>query len=258
MAPTATLEGIKKAVFFPVNGKGWGTKWLIGSALCLANFIIPIVPLIPLYGYAYQIAKRVIHQDGDPELPEWKDWGLFFSDGIKLLGATFIYSLPGTLIMLIGYLVMFAGNFLFIFDPSIYQSGSFSPTYFFGSMAGVFIGFILMLVGMLVSLVTSFLLQPALGHLIAKDSFNAAFQVKEWFPVLKKNFSGYLLQILLMYGINMALVWAVYIFYFTIVLCFLLPLLMCVIMFLMNVLHLSLLSVAYRDGKNLIHQREPG
>lgn len=43
MASTASLEGVKKAVFFPFKGKGWGVKMLIGSALVFANFIIPIV-----------------------------------------------------------------------------------------------------------------------------------------------------------------------------------------------------------------------
>jgi hypothetical protein len=122
MASTASLEGVKKTIFFPFKGKGWGGKLLLGSALNLANYIIPILPLIPVYGYAGQIARRVILQDEDPEMSEWNDWGLFFSDGIKILGATAIYSFPGILIMLIGYLVMFAGNFAFMFDRSFYAS----------------------------------------------------------------------------------------------------------------------------------------
>jgi hypothetical protein len=91
MASTASLEGVKKTIFFPFKGKSWGVKLLIGSALNLANYIIPLLPLIPVYGYAGQIARRVILQDEDPEMPEWSDWGLFFSDGIKLLGAAAIY-----------------------------------------------------------------------------------------------------------------------------------------------------------------------
>ncbi|MBI4732651.1 MAG: DUF4013 domain-containing protein [Chloroflexi bacterium] len=248
MASSATLEGVKNTIFFPLKGKGWGVKWLIGSALCLANFIIPIVPLIPLYGYAGQIAKRVIHDDEDPELPEWKDWGLFFSDGIKLFGATAIFTLPGVLTVLVGYFLMIGMNFAFMFDPSIYTSETISPEFFIGSMGGMFAGIILMFAGMLLALVCGFFLPPALGHLIAKDDFGAAFRFKEWWPNFKANFSGYVLALVILYGVNMALVWAAYIFYFTIVLCFLMPIALCVAMFLMIVIHLSLVSVAYRDG----------
>lgn len=248
MSSTASLEGVKKAVFFPFKSKNWGTKWLIGSALTLANFILPLVPMIPLYGYAAQIAKRVLQNDEDPDLPDWSDWGLFFSDGIKVFGASVIFGLPGALTMLIGYAVMLLGNFSFMFDPSFYSTNEPSPEYFIGSMGGMFVGMLMIFIGVIVAAAGSFLAFPALGHLLAKGEFGAAFRFQEWWPVFKANLSGYILAMLILYGVSMGLVWVAYLFYFTIILCFLMPLALCVAMFLTSAIHFSLLAVAYRDG----------
>ncbi|KAF0107014.1 MAG: hypothetical protein FD146_2124 [Anaerolineaceae bacterium] len=248
MTSTVSLEGVKKAVFFPFQGKGWGTKLLIGSALGLANYIIPIVPLIPLYGYAGQIAKRVLIQDEDPELPDWNDWGALFSDGIRIFGATIIYMLPGLLLTFGGYFLMFGMNFAFMLDPSFANSPEAIAPFLLGSMAGVFIGMLVMMLGMFLMFVTGLFLPPALGHLIAKGQFAAAFRVKEWWAVFRANFSGYLLMFALTYGINMILVWVVYLFYFTVVLCFVMPFAMAAATFLMSAIHFSLLAVTYRDG----------
>ncbi|MEW6094837.1 MAG: DUF4013 domain-containing protein [Chloroflexota bacterium] len=249
MTSTASLEGVKKVVYFPFRGKGWGIKLLVGSALNLANFIIPIVPLVPIYGYAGQIAKRVILQDEDPEMPEWADWGLFFSDGIKLLGASALYSLPGILTLVAGYMTMFAGNFAFMFDPRFYTAPeTMGPEFVLGGMAAMFGGMLVIMIGFLLLAVAGLFMPPALGHLIAKGEFGAAFRVKEWWPILKANFSGFLLALVLQYGISMALIWVAYAFYFTVVLCFLMPFALVVAAFLINVIHLSLIAVTYRDG----------
>jgi hypothetical protein len=249
MASTASLEGTKKAVFFVYSGKGWGTKWLIGSALYLGNFIIPFVTLIPLYGYAGQIARRVIQADEDPELPEWTDWNLLFSDGIKLFGASFLYSLPGILALLTGYVLMFALNFAFMFDPSFYSNPeAVMPGFMAGSLLGTFGGMLLILVGILLLAAAGLFLPPALGHLVAKGEFAAAFRVREWWPIFKANFSGFVLALVLLYAVSMLLAWLAYLPYFTLVLCFVVPLTMCVAGFLTICIHLSLIAVTYRDA----------
>jgi len=103
MASTVSLEGVKKAVFFPFQGRDWGTKMVIGGALNFANFVIPLVPLIALLGYTGQVMKGIITRDEDPQLPEWKDWGVFFLDGIKMFGVLVLYTLPGFLVIAFGY-----------------------------------------------------------------------------------------------------------------------------------------------------------
>jgi hypothetical protein len=254
MPTIASLEGTKKAVFFPFHGKNWGLKLLIGSALGLANYVIPFVPLIPLYGYAGQIAKRIIIEGEDPELPEWKDWGLYFTDGIKLFGATIIFMFPAILLMVGGYLLMFGMNFAFMFDPNFLKSAESVTPFLLSSMAGAFVGMAIMMLGMLLGFVTGLFLPPALGHLIAKGQFSAAFRIREWWPIFKSNFGGYLLMFALLYGINIGMMWICYMFYFTIVLCFLMPFALAATTFLLSIIHFSLIAVTYRDGTQKIAQ----
>jgi hypothetical protein len=249
MASNVSLDGIKKTVFFPFSGKNWLGKIAIGSAINLANYILPILPIIPIFGYSGEIAKRVICEDEDPQMPDWKDWGRFFSEGIKLFGVSALYSLPGALTMVAGYLLMMAGNFTFLIDPEFFSSPtSVGTDFFLASMAGMMVGVIILLFGMLLLVVAGLFLPPALGHSIAKGEFNAAFRIKEWWPIFKANFSGFLLTMVVEYGINMGMIWVVYIFYFSVVLCILMPVALVTATFLINVLHFSLISVAYRDG----------
>jgi hypothetical protein len=250
MASTATLEGVKKAVFFPFKGEKWGIKILIGSALGLAGYIIPIVPAIPLLGYYGQVMKRVINDDEDPKLPEWTDWGTLFQDGIKVFGTSLIYMLPAYLIMIIGYLLMFVpyfGMMMSISSPSSYSS-DLDPSLFFGSMAGMFGGMALLMIGSFLMLVATVFLPPALGNMIAKNDFRAAFKIKDWWPVFKANLSGYILAIAILFGMYALLLMAVYILYFTVVLCFLIPFAICIIVYLLGAMGFSLFAVAYRDG----------
>jgi len=250
MASDVTLESAKKAVLFPFQSRRWGLKLLIGSALSLANTILPIIPLIPAYGYFSQIAKRVILADQDPDLPEWDDWGLFFSDGIKVFGANALYMLPGGLSLMLGYLLMFTLNFAFMFDPRFYTDPeAVMPAFFLGSFAGTLAGMFFLVVGMLLMAAANLFLLPALGHLLATGRFGAAFRVREWWPMFKANLGGYILTLLLLTGVYLVLIWSAYALYFTVILCFLMPFAMMAAGFLMNAIHFSLLAVAYRDGK---------
>lgn len=250
MAATASLEGVKKAVFFPFKGKGWGVKMLIGSALVFANFIIPIVSTIPLLGYYGRIMKRVINENEDPELPEWNDWGGLFSEGIKIFGVMFLYILPGLLIMVAGYVLMIAMNFAFIFDPSYtyssYQTPDIEPM--LGSIIGMFGGIMIIMVGVLVMLVASLFLPPALGHMISKGDLGAAFRVREWWPAFKTNISGFLLALGILYGVYVILYIPVFFLYISVVLCFLMPIAMVVMSFVLGAVAFSLYAVAYRDA----------
>jgi len=60
--PAASAITMLKAVFrFPFQGK-WRDRFLVGTALTFAGFVIPIVPLIFVYGYALQIMRQAIEE----------------------------------------------------------------------------------------------------------------------------------------------------------------------------------------------------
>jgi hypothetical protein len=250
MASIVTLESAKQAVFFPFRGKNWGVKLLIGSALALASYFIPLLPAIPLMGYYAGIMKKVILQDADPELPEWNDWGTLILDGLKVGGVIIIYMLPAIFMIVAGYILFFVLNFAFAFSVTgdLYSNYYPDPGMFFGSMAGMFGGMIVIYLGFFVALVTALLLPPALGNLIAKGDFGAAFRIREWWPVLKANWTGYILAIAISFGVIYLLYAGIMILYVTVVLCFLLPFAICILSYLLGAIQFSLYSIAYRDS----------
>ena len=252
MASTASLEGVKKAIFFPFKGKGWGLKMFIGSALMFANYIIPIVPAIPLLGYFGRIMKRVINENEDPEMPEWNDWGGLFSQGAKMLGVAVIALLPGLLIMIAGDVLFFFVNSAFMFSENSIPGNS-SPFLgvgpFLGSMIGMFAGMFCMMLGLLVMIILITLMFPALGHMISKGEFGAAFRIREWWPIFKANIGGFFLTLSISYGVYFLLFIPIYLLYISIVLCWLMPFAMVALTFLQGTITFTLSAVAYRDAK---------
>lgn len=251
MASTVTLEGVKKAVYFPFKGEKWGIKLLIGSAIMLAIYIpvAGIAAIIALDGYFGQIMKRVIVQDEDPELPEWKDWGTLFLDGLKILGTSLVYVFPGMLCVVAGYVLFMVLDFSLAFSTAtINPHMSTLPLTFFGNLFGMFGGMALIWVGMLLTIVGAVFLPPAMGNMIAKGNFEAAFRIKEWWPVFKANIGGYLLTIAMMMGIYSLMILVIFCLYSTVILCVLVPIAVCVAIYLLGVMVFALYAVSYRDG----------
>jgi hypothetical protein len=248
MASKVTLEGIKKAVFFPFSGKNWGVKVVIGSVLGLANYIIPIVPGIAICGYYARIMKQIILQNKDPELPEWDDWGGLFLDGIKVFGAILLYMLPALLLVIFGYALFFVPYFTTMMTAVNSNTSNPDFTPIFGSMLAMFAGIPIMMLGIMLAFGTSMFIPPALGNMIAKGEFKAAFRMKEWWPVLRVNLSGFLLSLALVLGLFYMMYFGVVIMYMTVILCFLLPFLLVFIGFIAGASGMGLFSVAYRDG----------
>ncbi len=261
MASTVTLEGVKKAVFFPFTGEKWGIKLLIGSALMLAASYVPLLGIagvIAVQGYYARIMKRVILEDEDPGLPEWKDWGGLFLDGVKLLGASLIYCLPAILLIVGGYVLFFVLDIATVISSTTMNPYSQTlPPEFLVNMLGMFGGIGIVMIGFLLMLVASVILPPALGNMIAKGSFSAAFHFREWWQAFKINLGGYLLVLALLMGTYTLLMVVFYIFYFTIILCILLPIAMSVMIFLLGAVYYSLTAVAYRDATRKLNTGVP-
>jgi len=251
MASTVSLDGVKKAVFFPFQGKSWGVKILIGVALFFANFLV--VPLLFVMGYSAQVMKRIIVKDEDPEMPEWNDWGTLLLDGLKLYGAVLIYELPSLILIIGGYFLGMALNIGFSLATVPIMANSSDPSAvpilpFFGGMAGMFGGMAVAMFGIVLSFVSMVFIPPAVGNMIAKGEFSAAFRVREWWPVMKANVSGYVLTIVIAMGLFSVMYILIMVLYMTIVLCFLLPVVLGIVGFITSTITYALYAIAYRDG----------
>jgi hypothetical protein len=62
----------------------------------------------------------IIVEKEPPSLPNWDGWGSLFTDGLKVFGISFIYSLP--------FLVLFFGGFGLFFATTMFaEIGSGDP-----------------------------------------------------------------------------------------------------------------------------------
>ncbi|MBN2386086.1 MAG: DUF4013 domain-containing protein [Anaerolineales bacterium] len=248
MDSQTSLEEIKKNISFPFRGSSWGPKALIGSALSLGNFIFPLLPLIPLLGYAAQVMKQILRSDQEPSLPEWSDWNAILVDGLKVLGVQMLYGLPGGLLYAAAMLLFMAPAFvmplLTVFSSSQVQALSLFPL----MPIAMILAMILMLLGTLAMLGAMVLIPPSLGHMVAKNEFSAAFRVREWWPVFKANLVGFSLTIVLLMGLSVCATFVVQILYFTLILCVLIPFALSFLSYIHAVLSLALYAIAYRDG----------
>jgi hypothetical protein len=82
---------IAKAFTYITEDERWVGKIGIGALISLLSFLLVPIPL--LVGYVVGISRNVMEQ-ADRPLPEWDDFGRLFRDGLSILVAQFVYTLP--------------------------------------------------------------------------------------------------------------------------------------------------------------------
>jgi hypothetical protein len=205
-AQSFTTDNLKTLLGFPFQDDNWKNKFLIGSLIVFAGFVIPWIPFFFLYGYLMHIMRHIIVDKGKPHLPAWDDWGKLLVDGLKLMGVVLIYMLPAIVPFMIGFFIMFLVPMLGI--PLAAVSGEENPEVagtVFGlltivSMMGYFVLFGL---GMALVLAIGVILPAVLGHVVATDDFGAAFRFKEWWAIFRANLGGFLLAYLILIMVSM-------------------------------------------------------
>jgi len=115
MSQAITNQYLIDLYAFPFRDSKWISKFLVGTLLTTLTFPLIIVPSIFLYGYSIRIMRRIIHEGGEPFLPEWGDWGGLIKDGLKL---TIVASM-----MFLPLLIVFASNGAIFFGLTLLQPG---------------------------------------------------------------------------------------------------------------------------------------
>jgi hypothetical protein len=239
-----SLDGVQAILAYPFKQEGWQSKFAIGVALFFANYIVPILPGIFLAGYFAKMMHSVITEDVDElSMPAWEDWGDLFKRGLKVFCATFIYMFPALFLMIGGYLMMYIP--IILESISSHSRASDLST---GIIIGMCVGFAMFFLGLVLYMPTMIILPPAITHLIAKDSFAAAFRIREWVAILRANFWGFFAAFTVVAGAYLVLFMAVYALYFTIILACLMPIGLSLIAVYLAVISAPLLGQAYRKG----------
>jgi hypothetical protein len=82
---------VAKAFTFVTEDEKWVGKIGIGALISMASVLL--LPAVLLVGYLVGITRNVMNGEEAP-LPEWEDLGALFRDGLAVLVALFVYTLP--------------------------------------------------------------------------------------------------------------------------------------------------------------------
>jgi hypothetical protein len=255
MAQSFTTDALKTALAYPFQDPRWKDKFLIGSLLTLAGFVVPIIPVLPTYGYCAQIMRRIIVDKGEPYLPEWDDWGKLFGDGLKLFGVGLTYLLPVLVPLFCFYGFIFVIPFLAaVSDGKVSggESDTMNTIVAVLAVVGPF-GFICLFgLIMLLGLSIGLFLPVAVGHVVATDEFAAGFRFREIWTLFRANLAGFLVSYIILMGGWYALSFVLGLLYLTIIFCCLYPFVLAPVSFYSMIIASVLFGEAYRDGAEIV------
>jgi hypothetical protein len=243
MAVSSGLRELGSLVALPFQGEDWAKKLIIGAGLVLLSFIIPVIPLIFLYGYAIRLTLQAVAGD-ELHLPEWVEWDKLASYGVRALAVGLIFSLPA--------MIVFMGAFGLYFVSTLAMAGSgygepsgwsvfFTLLSFGVLMLSMPVGSVLMLGAAIVS-------PPALVHFAVRDKFISAFYFREWWPILTGNKLGYFVAWVFIMGLAGLVYWVVFLLGYSFFLCWLLPLIVAPLGYYLTVVAFALFGTCYREG----------
>jgi hypothetical protein len=244
MAARLSTSQIKQVFTFPFQDPKWMQKWLIGVLFMVGSCIIPVIPMLFVFGYFYRIMHRVIHEDGQPCLPEWNDFGKLLKEGWNIYCVYFVYIFPSQLIRVVGYAVYYGG--LLYSVTHIRAMGV--RNYAILIWAAILVLLMCSALSILLGGLALFFAPPAMCNSVYQDKFTAGFSFSDWWPVFKANFSGFFLGMVVYLGINVMVATCARFLILTLVLRILGSLVTVVGGFYLFLVGAGVFSLAFREG----------
>jgi hypothetical protein len=238
---------LKEIFMFPFKDEEARKHLLIGCLVALVSFIIPILPILVMFGYAVRIAKQVLNNES-PHMIAWDDWGGLAKDGLKMFGIRMIFTLP-LLLLLIPFILVVT------FLPILMASSDSAnvDAYMAIYMLVIFGGMCLFIP---LSIPIALITPAAEMYAIEKDDFAAGFRFREWWPVFRANLSGFIAAFAIYYVTSMVLAVAIQIIGATVILaCLLIVLFPFMTIYITLIMYVTI-AEAYKDGKAMLAEKE--
>jgi hypothetical protein len=163
-----------KTFTFIFEDRDWVSKLLIGALFSLLGVFI--IGYIVLLGYFAQLVRNVVAGSERP-LPEWRNFGDYLADGIRLFGVGLVYMLP------------FIGLALMLIVPAALMEGAGHEA------AGAVLGILLPVVLVPLVFAVTLLLPAVFLRVIMLGRFSAGFELGEVFALIRASGINYLLAI---------------------------------------------------------------
>ncbi len=171
---------VGQAFAFINEDEDWLKKVGIGA-------IVGAIPIVnfAVFGYQAEVARNVVAGEERP-LPEWHDFGKYFVNGLRIVGAMFVYLLPVILLTLCASLSMF-----------LPASSSAPPPEFFVIFGLMFA--CIMPYTILINIIWPlFTIQNA-----REEKFRANFRFSEMWRLIRRQPGNYILIVVLYFGLYM-------------------------------------------------------
>lgn len=181
---------------FVTEDPDWVKKLLIGGVFTLLSPLL--VGTFFVAGYSVRFLRRVVAGEPRP-MPEWDDLGGLFGDGLKLVGAYFLFVMGMVAVVLVlGCLVgvVAAG----IGGLSNLSEGAASAAAALGGLGLVGAYAVLALFGLLAAI----FLPAVFVRVALMDRFEEAFAFREAFRFIQRNLGNYLLSLVFYLVANFA------------------------------------------------------
>jgi len=232
---------------FPFKDAESRKYFLIGCAVALAGFIVPVIPYLMLFGYAARIAKQIFNGEA-PRMIAWDDWGKMIEDGARMFGVRIVFSLP--LLILVIPLVL-AGIAMPIVMVNVNSADTDSIIILFSMIM-----LATMCLMLPISLPLATIIPAAEMHAVDKAEFAAGFRFREWWGIFRANLGGFITVFVVYYVASMILTVALQIIMATLILSCLLPILVPGITVYLTLTMYAALAQAYNVGKEKVAQAE--
>lgn len=252
MSEALTTISLKTFFKFPFQGPNWQSRFIVGTALIFASFLVPIAPGIFVSGYLLKIMRQAIEGE-DLTLPAWDEWGRLAMDGLRMTLISLVYLLPGMLVFFGGTTLYIASSFSFPLLVATAEEGSSaalaSP---FLLLLSVAIMFLSMSIGSILFVLGIIPLPVATAHFAVQDKVAAALRVREWWPLLWTNRLSYFIDWVIVAGLTAILYFAITLAYYTVILCCFIPFLGAPIGFYLSLVSAALFGQTYRESAVLL------
>jgi hypothetical protein len=183
-----------RAFTFVKEDERWTTKIGIGAVVMFFSFLFLGIPSILLIGYQLAVTRRVM-EGKDLPLPEWEDWGKLFMDGLYLVVAIFVYTLPLTILLCLGF-----GVFLL---PAL-GGGNDDLT---GALAGVAVvsWFVMLCLVILMGIGVAIIVPGLYIQYVRTNEFSSLFRIGEVLGIVRENLADILLAMVAVLVANFAI-----------------------------------------------------
>jgi hypothetical protein len=248
MDDNLSLVSLRTIFRFPFQGNQWLNRFLPGALLILAGHIIPIVPLLFVGGYYLQVMRQSIRGE-ELSMPAWTDWGKLAVDGLRGCFVYLVFLLPACLVMFAGWTIYFGTLFTTGFLSGVEQPDETLMGWAFLVSFGIF--WLSMLFSTLFLFIGGAPLPAATAHMVAKERLAAAFYLREWTAILRRDVLGYFIAWVVVMGLGSILYLGYMTIYFTMLLCCLLPFFISPVLFYTGLVGAAIFGQIYRGGAQL-------